>query len=38
VIACPGDYSENLRLIDTLGELSGPAEDRRYAWLAGQLA
>jgi acetolactate synthase I/II/III large subunit len=24
VIACPVDYSENLRLTDTLGELSGP--------------
>jgi len=24
VIACPVDYTENLRLSDTLGELSGP--------------
>jgi acetolactate synthase I/II/III large subunit len=24
VIACPVDYSENLRLTDTLGELTGP--------------
>ena len=24
VIACPVDYSENLRLTDSLGELSGP--------------
>jgi acetolactate synthase-1/2/3 large subunit len=24
VIACPVDYSENLRLTDALGELSGP--------------
>jgi acetolactate synthase-1/2/3 large subunit len=24
VITCPVDYSENLRLTDTLGELTGP--------------
>ena len=24
VIACPVDYTENLRLTDALGELSGP--------------
>jgi hypothetical protein len=24
VITCPVDYSENLRLTDALGELSGP--------------